>query len=297
MRGWYTETEHENKITTGYTITDDMTLYAFWEYTDGFVLVEGSRFTMGDTTGSGYYGETPTHSVYVSNFFMSPYEMTQKIYTEVMGTNPSSFSSNPASGEVQEERPVERVSWYDAIYFCNKYSEANGLTPCYKVNGSTDVTAWSYTPHNGNSISGTITCDFTADGYRLPTEAEWEYAAKGGKNKDSYLYSGSDTEGDVAWYGVNSGSKTHQVGLKAANSLGLYDMSGNVYEWCWDLYGGYTSVTQTNPAGPASGSYRVRRGGCWCSDVASERCASRGSNSPDYRNSYSGFRVVRSCSN
>ncbi|MDR1903248.1 MAG: formylglycine-generating enzyme family protein, partial [Treponema sp.] len=136
--------------------------------------------------------------------------------------------------------------------------------------------------------------DFRASGYRLPTEAEWEYAAKGG-NKDYmvYEYSGSNSVDGVAWYDGNSGNRTHPVGTKAANSLGLYDMSGNVWEWCWDWYGSYTGSAQTDPAGASSGSSRVLRGGGWSNPAGSVRSAFRFLNTPSYRDFILGFRLVR----
>ena len=297
--GWYTNSSYDEatKASAGQSVTTSITLYAKWEeYTgpdDGFVFVEGGTFSMGSTSGDS--DEKPVHNVTLSSFYMSDHELTQAEYVAVMGTNPSYFKSSPASGEVQENRPVENVSWFDAIYFCNKYSESVGLTPCYKVNGNTSVTSWSYTPHNGNSISGTITCNMTADGYRLPTEAEWEYAAKGGNQSNGYTYSGSNSIDSVAWYTSNSDSKTHEVKKKSANELGLFDMSGNVWEWCWDWYASsYSSESVTDPCGASSGSSRLGRGGSWSHFATYCRSAYRSSYNPYRRNYYGGFRLVRS---
>lgn len=152
--------------------------------------------------------------------------------------------------------PVERVSWDDCQTFITKLNQLTGKN------------------------------------FRLPTEAEWEYAARGGQKSRGYKYAGSNTLSDVAWYTDNSGSKTHPVKQKQANELGLYDMSGNVWEWCQDWFGSYTSNAQTNPTGPSSGSNRVFRGGSWLSNAFGCRVASRGGNSPGARGNYLGFRVV-----
>jgi formylglycine-generating enzyme required for sulfatase activity len=166
------------------------------------------------------------------------------------------------------------VSWFDAIEYCNKRSVKEGLTPVYRES------------------EDSISCDWNANGYRLPTEAEWEYAAKGGKNLSTCLYAGSNSAWAVAWYG-GDGSMTHPVGIKAPNDLGLYDLSGNVWEWCWDWYGEYDNGAQIDPAGPDSGSSRIIRGGSWGDYAQSVRSSYRGRTASSRRYDDLGFRLVR----
>ncbi len=231
------------------------------------IFVQGGSFMMGSNEGES--DEKPVHQVTVSDFYIGKYEVTQKEWVEVMGNNPSNWKG--------DNLPVECVSWLDAVDYCNKRSIKEGLQPCYS--GS------------GNSLS----CNFNANGYRLPTEAEWEYAARGGSNSKGYKYSGSNNLSEVAWWNGNSGSKTHPAGTKTANELGIYDMSGNVWEWCWDWYdsGYYAKSQSSDPQGVGSGRSRVLRGGSWCDNGSNCRVAFRNNYYSGNGSSYFGFRVLR----
>ncbi|MGM9799628.1 MAG: formylglycine-generating enzyme family protein [Muribaculaceae bacterium] len=240
------------------------------------VKVPGGTFTMGATAEQGSDAlddEKPTHSVTLSGYYIGKYEVTQAQWKAIMGNNPSEFKG--------DNLPVDNVSWNDCQEFIRKLNQLTGKK------------------------------------FSLPTEAQWEYAARGGKSGGT-KYSGSKKIKNVAWYNGNSGSnmhalkllmsvamngyagnsgsKTHPVGTKSPNDLGIYDMTGNVLEWCQDYWGHYTSASQTNPTGPESGSDRMFRGGSWNNDAGFCRVSFRGSDTPDGRGNYLGFRLCLSIS-
>ena len=247
---------------------------------DEFILIESGSFKMGDTLGDGYPFEKPAHVVILTyDFYMGKYPVTFLEYERYCKATGVSGPENEGWG--RRRRPVINVSWNDAIKYCNWLSDNEKLPKAYDSNG------------NLLDKDGKITTDPSkVIGYRLPTEAEWEYAARGGKNSKGYKYSGSNSPDSVAWYESNSGNKTHEVGQKKGNELGLYDMNGNVWEWCSDMFGSYSNSLQTNPF-KKSGSQRVKRGGSWNNDVFNMRLAGRSSGSPNYANNDLGFRICR----
>ncbi len=220
-------------------------------------------------TGSGIDGVfIDGRTVTLSPYSIGKYEVTQELFEAVMGVNPSSYSSSPDNDETQKYRPVEQVNCYHAIVFCNKLSNEIGLEKCYTItSGGTaiDTDSLSFGDITANCSGWTVSCDLTKNGYRLPTAAEWEFAARGGNQNAAewnYSYAGSNTIGDVAWYNDDDDrttKKTHQVGIKKSNSLGLYDMSGNVFEICWD-FSSPSAGNFTDPYGE-SGSEYYRPGG------------------------------------
>jgi formylglycine-generating enzyme required for sulfatase activity len=230
------------------------------------VRINGGTFMMGSPIGEqGRNINETQHQVTVSSFFMGKYEVTQGEYKKIMGTNPSIIKG--------DKLPVENVSWYDVITYCNALSQSEGLTPAYTIDNTEKMVTW-----NRN-----------ANGYRLPTEAEWEYACRAGTNTP--FNTGTEIPKNGASFHMR---KTTTVGSYKPNAWGLYDMHGNVSEWCWDWFGDYPSVLQIDPVGAFSGTNRIQRGGSW--DNYGEvylRSALRSSSIPDSRSKYDGFRIVR----
>ena len=239
----------------------------------GYALryVPPGRYRIGCTSGRSECldHEMPSHEVVLtSGYWMGESEVTQGLYTSVMGSNPSGFSSCGASC------PVEKVSWFQAVEFANALSRQEGLSECYRVSGRTV------------SLVAGLACG----GYRLPTESEWEASARAGND---VLYAGGSEVDSVAWYEENSGGKTHPVCQKASNPYGLCDMTGNVWEWTWDEFGPYSADLKTDPVGPAPGSARVYRGGSWGDPAGYARVVVRYGYAPGLRYDYVGFRLVR----
>lgn len=225
------------------------------------VKVNPGTFQMGSTVGDS--DEQPVHRVTISKvYYMGQTEVTQALWYAVMGQSPTSDGSKWSSSYGQGDNyPAYCISWNDCQTFIN-------------------------------SLNTKLSSQLGGMKFRMPTEAEWEFAARGGTSSKGYTYAGSNTIGEVAWYSNNAASATHAVKSKSANELGLYDMSGNVWEWCQDWYGSYLSLAQTDPTGPSSASLRVIRGGGWGSSVTYCRTANRSFDEPLYRGGYNGLRLA-----
>ena len=248
--------------------------------------------------------DAPVHTVQVSAFYMAKYLVTKEIWDTVRAWGSAhGYKELSVGASKAKNHPVQTITWYDAVKWCNARSEMEGLTPCYTVSGKVYRT--------GNS--NTVACNWNANGYRLPTEAEWEKAARGGligkrfpwgdrisysranySSDTSYDYDVSPTREYHPVWGTGATPYTSPVGSFAANGYGLYDMTGNVWERCWDWYGSYTAGTQTDPRGPASGSYRLGRGGSWHDNAGNCRVARRNYYGPGGSYNGFGFRLARS---
>jgi uncharacterized repeat protein (TIGR02543 family) len=293
--GWVTAKEGTIFYHDFYTLaTEDITLYAKWIPVE-MVNVPKGKFMMGSpTTEQGHKNdESPQHEVTLTEFYMGKFEVTEELYYAVIDNPRGRYFGN------NNKKPKVYVNWYQAVEFCNRLSELQGLKPYYSIDRSKiDDTNISTPDSPFSDPRWTVKQNLGANGYRLPTEAQWEYAAKGGDGTPgNYEYSGSDNIGDVAWYNGNSntngnGNEVQIVGGKRSNGLGIHDMSGNVYEWCWDWYGFYSAEAQTNPTGPATGSVRVIRGGSFANPANLVRSAARASWAQSNGHDNYGFRVV-----
>lgn len=250
------------------------------EVVSDMMLIEGGTFTMGSPSDEPErYNDEVQHTVTVGSFYMAPTEVSQAEYTAVTGENPSENQS--------DELPVESITWYDAIEYCNALSEAEGLTPCYTISGTT------------------VTWDRSANGYRLPTEAEWEYACRANtetsfsfgnyvNDSDANCYNAYGYNNDASGSWVN-GYLEHTVSVNEynANAYGLYNMHGNAAEWVWDWYGDYRTEESTDPTGPESGNYKIARGGGWNDMPKHIRSAYRMAHPADVPLYSIGMRLVR----
>lgn len=260
-----------------------ITLFAFKNTlieTD-LIQVKGGTFKMGSKTSdtSAELDEQKEHSVTLNTFEISKFEVTVWEWKQFIKANKIKMPIKPSWGW-QDNYPINGITWNEAIAYCNWLSTKEKLQPCYSKKGPNFV------------------CNFKASGYRLPTEAEWEFAAKGGTNSKGFRYSGSDKLEDVAWHKANSNGQPHTVGTKLPNELGIYDMSGNVWEWCWDWYNKdfYKLEKGDNPKGPEMGERRTVRGGSWDSKSNYVRPANRISTIPSKTHEFYGFRIARTIS-
>ncbi|SFA71068.1 Formylglycine-generating enzyme, required for sulfatase activity, contains SUMF1/FGE domain [Flavobacterium swingsii] len=242
------------------------------------VKVEGGKFLMGspDENKIAENDEQKQHEVTVGNFEINKLEVSVWEWKQYCKKTKKKMPAKQVWG-INDNYPITNITWNEAIAYCNWLSKQDGYKPAYTV------------------VGPNIICDFTANGYRLPTEAEWEYAAKGGKKSKNNIFSGSNISNDIAWQQNNSDKKPHAVGTKLANELGIYDMSGNVWEWCYDWYNKdyYKSEDGNNPTGPIRGEKKSVRGGSWDSKESYLRTSNRISTTPNRTYEFYGFRLAR----
>lgn len=258
------------------------------------IAIEAAEFVMGSETGMA--DERPLHRVTLSPYRLSEVPVTQSEWRKTMHSNPAYFSDMPVRGEMQLKRPVEKVSCYDVYVYCNRRSIDEHLMPCYYINGTDDTESWGEVPESQDEKWDAVQCRWDVTGYRLPTEAEWEYAARGGP-KMNLKKVRSDWDSEHSWHKDNSAYITHTVGMRPESILGFQDIFGNVLEWCWDWYDCYKEDDVTDPRGAERSSEcldRVVRGGAWNS--VKEDCSPcfRNCGSPCARYNFIGVRLARS---
>lgn len=252
------------------------------------INIPAGTFTMGNN--NFYEEEAPEHYVTLSSYYISNQSVMINSWRTVMNSLPTGVAY------YNQYFPITHVTWFDTIVYCNKRSILEGLLPCYSINGITDPDLWpTITPDNNENIEiwNNLQCDFQKNGYRLPTEAEWEYAAAAANNPKMFTYPGSDNLNEVAWFYGNSGNEVHPVTYKKPNEIGLYDMAGNVWQWCWDWFDNYSPENQNNPTGAETSDVKSVRGGSFGTPDINCRITNRECYSPYQKYNYVGFRVVR----
>lgn len=260
-----------------------LTIFTFFAFNtnlleNNLIQVKGGTFKMGSKKSdtSAELDEQKEHTVTLNTFEINKFEVTVWEWKQFIKANKMKMPPKPTWGW-QDNYPINGITWNEAIAYCNWLSIKENLQPCYTKKGPNFL------------------CNFQANGYRLPTEAEWEFAAKGGTSSKNYRFSGSDKIEDVAWYKSNSKGHPNTIGTKLPNELGIYDMSGNVWEWCWDWYNKdfYKQEKGDNPKGPEMGERRTVRGGSWDSQPNYIRPANRISTIPSKTHEFYGFRTAR----
>lgn len=310
--GWYMDTNFQKEFNFFTKVTEDIILYAKWtekeiQVPDNFVYSIGGTI---DETIDNSTVFISSRTLNINDMYVCNHEVTQSEYEKYCSYGGSVPNEKSGKGN---NYPVYYVNWYDAIVYCNLRSLSEGLTPVYSIENERDPRLWPDVvndvvdgemkycgPSVNNSLWNNVSFSIKANGYRLPTEAEWEYIARGGNNGAFPIqtnYCGSNSISEVAWYYTNSDSKTHEVKLKESNFLGLYDMSGNVFEMCYDFWGPITSSTGefgSSLGGLTRTVYRVVRGGSWYNNDKECTVSYRIGGTPEFRGDIKGFRVVRS---
>ncbi len=300
--------------------TDINSIEIVYDSPVGIVLIPSGSYMRGDHFKEGGSGELPVHQVTLNSFYMDITSVTQSEWKSVMTGNTNGISATPSHPDygIGHNHPVNGVSWYSVLVFCNRKSMAEGYDAVYVINNSTNPADWGDVPTTQNAAWDAVICKWHANGYRLPSEAEWEYAARGGlsgqrfpngatishsTNGDTQANYHSYWVGGVSFYSYDVSpttgnhpsykGKSSPVGSFSPNGYGLYDMSGNLNEWCWDWLSSYSDSAQVNPTGPETGLYRVSRGGNWEKNADLCRVSARSAGFQYYGHYAVGFRLAR----